>query len=812
MEVVIGFTKNNENERGLKKMKKVIRVPMIVMMFLLLFLNSSTVNATGSTGQEIPEGYTPIYSIEDLDAIRYNTRGKYILMNDIDMSEATKEGGEYDQGNGWDCIDSFSGVLDGNGYRIIGMQIFGEIIATDGLIGLFENIEDGAEIKNLGVTDCNINVSISSEESYYVRVGGIAAYVKGASFDNCYTSGTITVKGDNNIYFIGGMIGEVYGGWYTSETIWIRNCYNACDIDSLEAVGNWTGGIIGYVNNSQYCYMRRCYNAGSVQGGCYVTGTEISTTGAICGNDIGSYQDCKYLKTSATQGVGGVADDENCVALTETRMKNSTSYANYDFDTIWEIDPYCSYPYPQFINNRQIKVSSVKINKQPEKLEYFQGDALDFSDATLDVTYEDEITTTIPITNDMLSGYDMNIIGTQMVNIEYGGKVVSLEIEVKEIPVTSVTIPKSISLYRSKTYQLEATVLPQNASDKTLEWESADENIVTVDENGLLKAKAKGTTTITVTTANNLVAECKVTVLVASVSVNLNQQQVELKEGESFQLVATIVPLESTDTVSWESSNVDVADVYEGTIIAKSQGTAVITAYTESGVKNSCTVTVKLPFGDVGDIIMDAETGDKYRILTVDDKEGTVEYAGVGDKNKKDITIPAFVTIDNAVYKVTAIADNAFKNNNTVTKVIIGDNVITIGKNAFSGCKNLKTITIGKNVTTIASKAFYNCKNLTKVTIPSKVTKIDTYAFKNCKKMSSVTIGKAVKTIGKEAFRGCSKLKSINIKSKKLKTVGKNAFKGIKSNAKIKVPSSKLKPYKKLLKNKGQGKKVKITK
>jgi hypothetical protein len=69
-----------------------------------------------------------------------------------------------------------------------------------------------------------------------------------------------------------------------------------------------------------------------------------------------------------------------------------------------------------------------------------------------------------------------------------------------------------------------------------------------------------------------------------------------------------------------------------------------------------------------------------------------------------------------------------------------------------------------------------------------------------------------VLTIGASAFSGDSALKTITIESKVLKTVGSGAFKGISSNAKIKVPSSKLKAYKSLLKGKGQGKKVTITK
>lgn len=91
-----------------------------------------------------------------------------------------------------------------------------------------------------------------------------------------------------------------------------------------------------------------------------------------------------------------------------------------------------------------------------------------------------------------------------------------------------------------------------------------------------------------------------------------------------------------------------------------------------------------------------------------------------------------------------------------------------------------------------------------------KVKSIAANAFQKSK-MTGVSIGKNVRNIGKSAFMNCKKLKTIKIKSKKLKSVGKKAFKGIKAKAKIKVPAKKLKAYKKLLKGKGQGKKVTIT-
>ncbi len=71
---------------------------------------------------------------------------------------------------------------------------------------------------------------------------------------------------------------------------------------------------------------------------------------------------------------------------------------------------------------------------------------------------------------------------------------------------------------------------------------------------------------------------------------------------------------------------------------------------------------------------------------------------------------------------------------------------------------------------------------------------------------------KNLTSLGKSVFYKDGNLKSIVIKSSKLKKVGSKAFYGINKKAKIKVPSKKLKAYKKLMKNKGQKKTVKITK
>lgn len=221
---------------------------------------------------------------------------------------------------------------------------------------------------------------------------------------------------------------------------------------------------------------------------------------------------------------------------------------------------------------------------------------------------------------------------------------------------------------------------------------------------------------------------------------------------------------------------------------------------TEAGVKtyhctnNGCTETktetipaIGVP--EKGTEIKDDKGSASYKVNGTDTKNPTVTYTETKDSKAKTVTIPATVTVDGVTYKVTAIADNAFKGNKNVTKVTIPKNVTTIGKNAFSGCVKLKTVTVGSDVTTVGANAFKGCKKLTKVTLPENTTKI-----------------------GANAFNGCKKLKTITIKSKKMtsKTVDKNAFKGVSTKTTIKVPKGKTKSYKTLFRKKGLSKKVNV--
>lgn len=170
---------------------------------------------------------------------------------------------------------------------------------------------------------------------------------------------------------------------------------------------------------------------------------------------------------------------------------------------------------------------------------------------------------------------------------------------VNAIPVDaeSIVLDKdSETVELGSTVQLEATVNPSNTTYKDITWTTMDDAIASVDENGVVTAKGVGTTVITATAVSGVTAECTITVKITPAKVALNKTEVELLEGKTTTLSATVTPDNATDkTVKWTSDNTAVATVDEnGNITAVKAGTATITVTTNDGnVSATCKVTVK---------------------------------------------------------------------------------------------------------------------------------------------------------------------------------------------------------------------------
>ena len=175
-------------------------------------------------------------------------------------------------------------------------------------------------------------------------------------------------------------------------------------------------------------------------------------------------------------------------------------------------------------------------------------------------------------------------------------------VKVSIMPVASITLNiTEKTLEEGETVNLTASVLPANASNKSLAWTSSDENVATVDANGLVTAVKEGTATITAKAndGSNVSVKCTIkvkapVVLVEGITLNATEQT--LTVGETFALTASVTPENATNkSLAWTSSDENVATVdANGLVTAVKEGTATITAKANDGsnASASCTITV----------------------------------------------------------------------------------------------------------------------------------------------------------------------------------------------------------------------------
>ena len=252
--------------------------------------------------------------------------------------------------------------------------------------------------------------------------------------------------------------------------------------------------------------------------------------------------------------------------------------------------------------------------------------------------------------------------GASQPGIEFSGKVswdgssstvtaVNCNIQ-QPIPVESVTISGNgvsdgkLSLKVGASAQLTATVKPDNATNKTVSWDSSDNSVAKVSDGKVTALKA-GTATITATAGDIssliTVTVADVPVPVTSVSVSgdgVSDGKLSLKSGASVQLTATVKPDNATDRkVTWTSSDSSVANVMgTGVVTAGSKaGKATVTA-TAGGVSASVEVTVEAqdPYAEL-DALAKAHASDledgTYTVSTAL-KDGMV--LDVADGSRKD--------------------------------------------------------------------------------------------------------------------------------------------------------------------------------
>ena len=173
--------------------------------------------------------------------------------------------------------------------------------------------------------------------------------------------------------------------------------------------------------------------------------------------------------------------------------------------------------------------------------------------------------------------------------------------------------PEKVTVEKGQKANLNVAYLPADTTDeKAVTWKSENENVATVDANGVVTAVAGGTTKIVATAkANNkITAVCEVKVPIHTEGITLNETEIkDLLKGKTAKLTVSFVPENTEDSreVRWTSDDPSVATVdANGTVKALKEGTATITAETVvGGHKASCTVTVKEIHLNMDDVELD---------------------------------------------------------------------------------------------------------------------------------------------------------------------------------------------------------------
>ena len=475
----------------------------------------------GYATDPIPEGFTGITDAEGLYAVRNDLGGSYFLLNDIDLTELTAEDGDFDLGYGWTPIGAdsshvFTGVFDGNGHTITGLQTRGE----KNYSSLFGYVSGGT-VKNLRLEDvsvygssyvggligymtnqttvqnCSVSGSVTGSGSY---VGGLIGYGNNAcTVKQCYVTGNVTGTGSN----VGGLIGRMDSVNVVDRSVsfaYVSQCYNAATVSGSSFVGglcgydygrvilsdcyntgtvtaseNYASGILGYANyvkTSYYSYGTyyiHCYtsishdlNYGIVNGN--------SGVGAICGsvNDTSYFtlSECYYLRGTVETGCSSVEDSAGGAnALTPAMAAKPSYYGYLDFDVVWSFDAESGMSHPQLQSIPETKVVSLSINAADAKTVYLQNEALSVEGLLLMATYPNGATVTRAVKETMVSGFDASVLGPQTLTVRYCNVTAGYTIRVCD-PISSVTLSRSTATYNGS--EQNPTVTVKNATGTQL--------------------------------------------------------------------------------------------------------------------------------------------------------------------------------------------------------------------------------------------------------------------------------------------------------------------------------------------------------
>ena len=268
----------------------------------------------------------------------------------------------------------------------------------------------------------------------------------------------------------------------------------------------------------------------------------------------------------------------------------------------------------------------------------------------------------------------------------------SLDIDITILPVhhiTDIIFDDEICVEKGQAKEIPFDVEPEDYTD-TLSWNSDDESIATVD-NGKISGINNGQCTITVTASGGYQKKFEIKVVTSAKSISLDILNKKVTIGDEFDLTATLLPEDSTDTLEYGSNNMDVVTVTPlGHVVATGIGTCTITVTSSSGKKAECQIEVadkeraQGKYALLKQYIQNNGTLNKNGDPVIADDIQENQYtatAGIAYSEKDACFQLIFTSVDKKGY-TSAVAMNIKENGSSETNVRFVDNKTLIAASA----------------------------------------------------------------------------------------------------------------------------------
>lgn len=568
------------------------------------------------------------------DHYRKGGEGSYI-------QDCSVEGNIYGTGN------NIGGVIGYNAQNstILGCCFLGNVkgsLNVGGLIGLtHHHYQDDYYVRGIiygeKYKQCKNNSVIGNIHGLSY-VGGLVGRDSTDIYSGSKISLTMPICYTDNL-FSGSVIGTHYVGGiigYLRSFSPIRQCLSHAEIEGTSFVG----GIVGYaetpsdnigikipqIRNSsgQFIHLYdqlicnvainpsiTCHSSSNDVGriiGNYVDGTKktnlyIYDIGANGSNEANR----ALLTTKITKnGEAIIVNDDlyngTSAGISSLLMKDNYIAWGWDFDENWNIIENQHFPFKQYqpappVIDGKLEARSTTVSgtcSSGGKIYLF------YNNKTIPITTECD-GTSFSFTTEPLIGESSVLLYAK--NDQAPSYMARAMVEKDTtVYITNMKINfSSVSLEIEETKQLTVTILPANSTYKEVIWSSSNEQIVTVNSEGLLTAINAGSATITCasTDGSNKTATCKVTVKEPTIFVNqltLNPTHLTLERYKTEYISASIEPQNATNKeLKWTSNNENVAWVNDkGMVTAVKEGTAIITAKTQDGTNLEATCEVEV--------------------------------------------------------------------------------------------------------------------------------------------------------------------------------------------------------------------------